>query len=49
MLKGACFPISPGDDGDLEAQAAADSINWRTYVDRNKLSDKQQKVLDKIR
>eukprot|EP00878_Enallax_costatus_P023914 GHUV01025478.1.p1 GENE.GHUV01025478.1~~GHUV01025478.1.p1 ORF type:complete len:446 (+),score=174.04 GHUV01025478.1:427-1764(+) len=38
-----------GDDGDFEAQAAADNINWRSYVDKNKLSDRQQKLLDKIR
>lgn len=43
------YVYATGDDDDYAAQAAADNINWRTYVDKNRLSDRQTKLLDKIR
>lgn len=44
-----CVCALTGDDDDHDAAAAADNINWRSYVDKNKLSDRQTKLLDKIR
>ncbi|KAF8062663.1 SLC4A1AP [Scenedesmus sp. PABB004] len=47
---GATWGMDLGDDGDgAGGGSGAAAVNWRSYVERNSLTDRQTKLLDKIR